>query len=103
MACLGYTQAVLDVWYLQENSREPAGEAEARSRLWDPGMIRLSLPFCMEAWQRLALFQSGDFLFSFGLVGRLLFAQGSEVVFLSGQDRGLVNMIGLLFAFCLVS
>lgn len=67
------------------NSREQGGEVmlltnvpAARGGSWGawragPGPAHLSLPFWMEAWPRLALSKSGEFLLRFVLVERTLF------------------------------
>lgn len=67
------------------NSREQGGEVmlltdvtAVRGSSWGawragPGPAHLSLPFWMEAWPRLALSKSGEFLLRFVLVERTLF------------------------------
>ena len=60
----------------------------------------LSLPFWMEAWPRLALSRSGEFLLRFVLVERTLFVEGVGVVFfLSRPGRGLAGTLAVLLAF----
>lgn len=64
----------------------------------------LSLPFWMEAWPRLALSKSGEFLLRFVLVERMLFVEGVGVVFfLSRPGRGLAGTLAVLLAFRPVS
>lgn len=94
------------------NSREQGGEVmlltdvpAARGGSWGawragPGPAHLSLPFWMEAWPRLALSKSGEFLLRFVLVERTLFVEGVGVVFfLSRPGRGLAGTLAVLLAF----
>lgn len=74
VALLGCTEADMDFWCWRGRAAETAAEAEAVEAR-DPGMVRLSLPFWMEAWPRLALSKSGEFLLRFVLVERTLFCE----------------------------
>ena len=99
VALLGCTEADMDFWCWRGRAAETAAEAEAVEAR-DPGMVRLSLPFWMEAWPRLALSRSGEFLLRFVLVERTLFVEGVGVVFfLSRPGRGLAGTLAVLLAF----
>lgn len=98
MALLGCTEADMDFWCWRGRAAETAAEAEAVEAR-DPGMVRLSLPFWMEAWPRLALSKSGEFLLRFVLVERTLFVEGVGVVFfLSRPGKGLAGTLAVLLA-----
>lgn len=70
-----------------QNSREQGREVglltditavkDGSGAVWwaGPGSAHLSLPFWMEAWPRLALSKSGEFLLRFVLVERTLFCR----------------------------
>ena len=99
VALLGCTEADMDFWCWRGRAAETAAEAEAVEAR-DTGMVRLSLPFWMEAWPRLALSRSGEFLLRFVLVERMLFVEGVGVVFfLSRPGRGLAGTLAVLLAF----